>query len=182
MFGRRQEEARRMSDLPDRRRDDSEVRERLVAVEIELKQLPLVRERVHALIQCTQQLVSGMEDQGDTLKRLEHGQKELGDKAIESALASARAETQIAATVAAHIEHCKSDKMEEKEVLIRLERDRDQKHAENQLKINELSKKTEDLFWSAIKWVGGITGSFILLLFGVIGFLINNPQLLAHVK
>lgn len=166
------------NDLTERRAGDGDIRERLVAVETKLEQLPLVRERVHALIQCTQQLVSGLEDQKDALKRVEQGQKELATKTVEASLAAAHSETKLATIMADHIEHCKTDKTEEKETLARLEKDRDYKHAENQAKINEL----KEWFMSTIKWVGTIVGSFIVLLFGIIGFLLANPQFLVHAK
>lgn len=127
-----------MSDRPERRQDTGEIRERLVAVEAELRELPRVRERVHALAQCTQQLVDASETAAESRKQIQFDLVDLGRKIQDAAIASARTETQLGATMAAHIEQCKTDKAEIKTLVTSQLEKQDKMHNENKAAINKL--------------------------------------------
>lgn len=120
--------------------DPGEVRERLVAVETQLTELPRVRERVHALVQCTQQLVSESEEAADARKEIFQEVRSLSEKVDRSIVATARTETQISVTMAAHIEQCKTDKAEQKEMISKLGADRERMHAENTSRFQKIER------------------------------------------
>lgn len=119
---------------------DNEVRERLVVVETQLTELPKVRERIHELVQCTQQLVSAEEDAADSRKEVLRKIEGLIEKVDNGTLTTVRAEVQLGATMAAHIEHCKTDKAEQKELITRLGIDRERMHAENQTRFQKIER------------------------------------------
>lgn len=157
-----------------RRHDDIEVRERLTKLEAMPPELIRVRERVHDLAQCTQQLVAASEDAADARQAMAQKIDNLSEKVDSGTLASARAEVQLGATMAAHIEQCKTDKAEQKAMITKLGADRERMHQENQTKLDAMSQEFRELHWSAVKWLAAVGGSLIIGLVSVAAYLVTN--------
>lgn len=125
-----------MTDRPERRRDDSDIRERMARVEpvlqLQSAEIGKLRERVHDLCNSQHELVAAAEDASEARRGIIAKVDALGVKIEAGVLASARAEVSLGATMAAHIEQCKTDKAEQKDMIAKLVGDQGQMHNDNQ--------------------------------------------------
>lgn len=137
------------------RRDDSGTRERLVAVETRLGELPRVRERLHELAETTQELVHAEEAARDQRKETQRRLEVLSDRMTEATLASARVETALGATLALHIEQCKTDKAEIKQLVQSQNVEHERMHAENRAELQDQRKQLSGIEVRVAAYAGG---------------------------
>jgi chromosome segregation ATPase len=144
-----------MSDAGERRGGVGEIRDRLVRVEENQKtasrdiadvkgEVALIRARTHDQGQHLHRLVQSSESADDMRAALAQKIDDLGDEVKAGTVASARTEAQLGATMAAHIEQCKTDKAEIKQLVNDQNAKQDRMHAQNTAGIEKLEVKLAD--------------------------------------
>lgn len=144
----------------------SEIRERIVRVEAATTEIPRVRERVHELVNCTQRLVMAAEEAGDQRREMVRKIDDLADEVKSGALVSTRTEAQLGATMAAHIEQCKTDKAEIKAMVAAQNHKQDRMHADNQLALEQTKSRLTRIEIRLAAYIGGAVAVTWLLAHG----------------
>ena len=133
-----------MSDLPERRRNDVDLRERIARIEPVMQsntaEVGRLRERVHDQAQHIQMVVSATEEANEKLGEMGRQIGALGNKFDGAVLAYARVEVSLSATMTAHIEQCNTRNSEQKDQITRLGADRERMHEDNQKRFAKIER------------------------------------------
>lgn len=136
--------------------DEQDIRERLVRVEEQTREIPRIRERIHDIANTAASTLSMVEEGTDERKDLSRKIEALTVTVNSAILASARSEATMASTIASHIEQCRVDKAEIKAAVSRQESDQKERHSANIAAQDEIRAQLVKLRMQMAMYAGAI--------------------------